>query len=141
MSLLEEFCAALKDGNIGFFADVLEVSVSNTFNASEIMTAQRVIKNWIKETQEDYSIIPTEHLRTIYHVQTEQTPRLSQREFVKKIERNGVKRIRKRPVGSKNSNPIKGVEVMWNIDQEQYDQLVATYFTEKDGKLLETVTH
>ena len=141
MSLLEEFCAALKDGNIGFFADVLEVSVSNTFNASEIMTAQRVIKNWIKETQEDYSIIPTEHLRTIYHVQTEQTPRLSQREFVKKIERNGVKRIRKRPVGNKNSNPIKGVEVVWNIDQEQYDQLIATYFTEKDGKLLETVTH
>ena len=80
-------------------------------------------------------------MRTIYHVQTEQTPRLSQREFVKKIERNGVKRIRKRPVGNKNSNPIKGVEVIWNIDQEQYDQLVATYFTEKDGKLLETVTH
>tara|TARA_X000001036_G_scaffold439888_1_gene492897 strand:+ start:503 stop:3016 length:2514 start_codon:yes stop_codon:yes gene_type:complete len=142
MSVFEEFCAAIKDGNIGFFADALELSISNTFNASDVMTAQRVIKNWVKESQEAYSIIPMEHLRTVFHVQTEHTPKLSQREFSKRIERNGIKRTRKRPVGAdRSTTAIQGVEVSWNIDQEQYDYLLDSYFTEKDSKLLETMTH
>ena len=58
------------------------------------------------------------------------------------MDRNGIKRTRKRPVNSgRDTNPIKGVEIKWNIDQEQYDQLIDSYFTEKDGKLLETMTH
>ncbi len=58
------------------------------------------------------------------------------------MERNGIKRTRKRPVGAtRDANPILGVEVSWNIDQEQYDYLLDSYFTEKDGKLLETMTH
>ena len=112
------------------------------FNASDVMTAQRVIKNWIKETQDSYSIIPMEHLRTVFHVQTEHTPKLSQREFSKRMERNGIKRTRKRPVGAdRSTTAIQGVEVSWNIDQEQYDYLLDSYFTEKDSKLLETMTH
>jgi len=142
MSVFEEFCAAIKDGNIGFFADALEISTSNTFNAADIMTAQRVIKNWIKESQQEYSIIPMEHLRTVFHVQTEHTPKLSQREFAKRMERNNIKRTRKRPVGAaRDSAAVSGVQISWTIDKEQYDHLIDTYFDKKDSKLLDNVSH
>ena len=86
MSIFEEFCEAIKVGNLLFFVDVLDISLDNAFNANTIMSSQRFVKTWIADTaQGTYSIVPIEHLRTVYHTQTEQSPLFSNKKFRKTI--------------------------------------------------------
>ena len=78
-----------------------------------------------------------EHLRTVFHVQTEQNPRLSQREFAKRMSRNGIETVRKRPFGaSSNTNVIRGVLTKWQSNELELKRLQESYFTEHDQKLL-----
>jgi hypothetical protein len=140
MSVFEEFCQALKDGDISFFADILEITPSNVMQAGEISTAQRFVKGWIAEAKlkDKYSIIPAEHLRTIYHVQTEQNPRLSQREFTKRLSRNNIEVTRKRhPQAGRDSNPIRGILVDWTTDDLELQRLINDYFEDGDQALLQ----
>jgi phage/plasmid-associated DNA primase len=108
--------------------------------AGEISTAQRFVKSWIAEAKRStkYSIIPTEHLRTIYHVQTEQNPRLSQREFAKRLSRNNIETSRKRhPGASRDANPAKGILVDWTTDDLEIQRLINDYFEDGDQALLQ----
>jgi hypothetical protein len=81
MSVMEEFFAAVRHGNLSFFLDILDISLTNVLQGQEITTAQRFVKQWVAESQWPYSIIPLEHLRVVYGVLTDD--RLSQREFQK----------------------------------------------------------
>ena len=138
MSIFEEFCEAIKVGNLLFFVDVLDISLDNAFNANTIMSSQRFVKTWIADTaQGTYSIVPIEHLRTVYHTQTEQSPLFSNKKFRKMIERNGLKIERKRPPKDLSANPIRGVIIKWEVDTDQLKDIMIQYFDNKDNTLID----
>jgi hypothetical protein len=135
---MEEFSEAIKRGNLLFFSDILDINTANVQNMNEVATAQRFVKSWIANAKEKYDIIPMEHLRTVYHVQTESSNRLSQREFTKQMSRNGIETSRKRaPNASRDSNLISGVTVTWNIDDLERQRLINIYFDGTDQRLLQ----
>ena len=137
MSVFEEFCQALKEGKLSYFTDILDINTASVLHANEIEAAQRLVKSWIAQAQHPYVVIPMEHLRTVFHVQTEQNPRLSQREFTKRMSRNGIETERKRPQGAdRNTNVIRGVVTEWNSNELEIKRLQETYFNEHDQKLL-----
>ena len=50
------------------------------------MNSQRFVKTWIADAKNHgLSVIPVEHLRTVYHTQTEQNPAIANREFHKRL--------------------------------------------------------
>lgn len=135
MSVMEEFFAAVRNGNLGFFVDILDISLTNVLQGQEITTAQRFVKQWVAESQWPYSVIPMEHLRVVYGVLTDD--RLSQREFQKKAARCGVNKERKRAHGAPRSlGGVYGVLTSWKLDCEQLQEVTDKYFDDKDRKLL-----
>ena len=140
MSVFEEFCQAISKGDVSFFADILDITPSNVMQAGEISTAQRFVKGWIADAKNErgYSIIPAEHLRTVYHVQTEQNPRFSQREFSKQLSRNNIEYTRRRiPGAGREVNPVKGVNVEWTTNDLELQHLINNYFEPNDQVLLQ----
>jgi hypothetical protein len=75
-----------------------------------------------------------EHLRVVYGVLTDD--RISQREFIKRAERNGLTRERRRAYNAPTANPLTGVVVEWRIGDEQFNEVTDKYFDDKDRKLL-----
>jgi len=137
MSVFEEFCQALKEGKLSYFTDILDINTATVLHSNEIEAAQRLVKSWIAHAEHPYMVLPMEHLRTVFHVQTEQNPRLSQREFTKRMSRNGVETERKRPHGAaRDTNPIRGVVTTWQSNELELKRLQESYFTEQDRKLL-----
>lgn len=135
MSVMEEFFAAVRHGNLQFFTDILDISLTNVLQGQEITTAQRFVKQWIAESQWPHSVIPMENLRVVYGVLTDD--RLSQREFQKKAARCGISKERKRIHGApRSSHPITGVVTTWKLDSEQLKEVTDKYFDDKDRKLL-----
>ena len=137
MSVFDEFCQAIKDGNLPYFADILEINTASVLHANEIIAAQRLVKNWIASCKDEYTVIPREHLRTVFHIQTEQMPRYSQRDFSKKLSRNGLEPQRRRAVDAgRDANTIYGLVVSWKINQEERQTLINGYFEASDERLL-----
>ena len=137
MSVFEEFCQAIKEGDVNFFADVLQIDATALMGSGEIMNAQRFVKNWIANAHEEYSIVPTEHLRTVFHALTEQTPRINSKEFSKRLGRNGLAKVRKRELNAgRDSNAIRGIEIKWQVEEDIQRELVNTYFSDKDKQAL-----
>ena len=137
MSVFEEFCQALKEGKLSYFTDILDINTATVLHSNEIEAAQRLVKSWVATATDPFAVIPMEHLRTVFHVQTEQNPRLSQREFTKRMSRNGIETERKRPFGSgKETNQIRGVVTTWQSNELELKRLQESYFTEHDRKLL-----
>ena len=135
MSVMEEFFAAVRHGNLGVFLDILDISLTNVMQGQEITTAQRFVKQWVAESQWPHSVIPMEHLRVVYGVLTDD--RLSQREFQKKAARCGVTKERKRVYNTvRNSTPLTGVVTSWKLSSEQLEEVTDKYFDDKDRKLL-----
>ncbi len=138
MSVMEEFFAAIRHGKLAFLTEILDISVNNVMQAQEITTAQRFVKQWIAESEWPYSVIPMEHLRVVYGVLTDD--RISQREFIKRAERNGLRRERRRlHNANRHDNPTRGVVVEWRIDNEQFKEVTDKYFDANDKKLLAAV--
>ena len=137
MSVFEEFCQALKQGKLEYFSDVLQIETTNVMGGGDVLPAQRFVKGWIARANEDYTMIKDEHLRVVFHALTEQTPRLNAKEFAKRLDRNGLTKTRKRQAGAdRDSNPIRGIEVEWDISDELRNELIDTYFTDKDKQLV-----
>lgn len=137
MSVFEEFCQALKQGKLEYFSDVLQIETTNVMGGGDVLPAQRFVKGWLARSNEEYTMIKDEHLRVVFHALTEQTPRLNAKEFGKRLDRNGLTKTRKRQGGAdRDSNPIRGIEVQWKITDELRNELIDTYFTEKDKQLV-----
>jgi len=140
MSVFDEFSQAIKDGNLPYFTDILDINVASVLHSNEIQAAQRLVKHWIASATDPYIVIPQEHLRTIFHVQSEQTPRYSQKEFKKRLSRNGLETQRKRPFGSsREANVITGLYVEWKITKDERDSLIKGYFEGDDNKLIKEI--
>ena len=138
MSVMEEFFAAVRHGNLNFFVDILDISLTNVMQGGEITTAQRFVKQWLVESQWPHSVIPMEHLRVVYGVLTDD--RLSQREFQKKAERCGIVKERKRIFKApRSTNAAWGVVTSWKINDQALEEIADKYFDDKDHKLLAAV--
>lgn len=137
MSVFEDFCRALKEGELEFFTDVLQIETTNVMGSGDVLPAQRFVKSWLAKSNEDYMMIKDEHLRVVFHALTEQTPRINAKEFGKRLDRNGLTKTRKRQSGAdRDANPIRGIEVNWKISDESRDELIDTYFNTKDKQLV-----
>ena len=137
MSVFDEFCQAVRDGNLPYFTDILDINTGTVLHANEIIVAQRLVKTWIVSADKEWDVIPTEHLRTVFHILTEQNPRLSQREFSKRLSRNGIEVQRKRLPGVGSSgNVTRGIVVRWELSEEDKDMFITTYFEDNDKRLL-----
>ena len=137
MSVFEDFCRALKEGELEFFTDVLQIETTNVMGSGDVLPAQRFVKSWLAKSNEDYFMIKDEHLRVVFHALTEQTPRMNSKEFSKRLDRNGLTKTRKRQSGAdRDANPIRGIEVNWKISDESRGELIDTYFNTKDKQLV-----
>ena len=138
MSVFEEFCEALQRGSLPYFLDVLDISLDDTFNTGRIVSAQRFVKAWIADADKHgMSIIPVEHLRTVYHTQTEQHPVIANREFHKRLDRNGLRVQRKRVPGvGREIEAARGIVVNWATDNEQLSEVIKQYFDDQDKRLI-----
>ncbi|WP_291812739.1 primase-helicase family protein [Limnobacter sp.] len=138
MSVFEEFCEALQRGNLQYFLDVLDISLDDTFNSSRIVSAQRFVKAWIADADKHgMSVIPVEHLRTVYHTQTEQHPAIANREFHKRLDRFGLRTQQKRQPGAdRGAAPIRGIIVEWTTDNEQLTDVIEQHFDDQDKRLI-----
>jgi hypothetical protein len=115
----------------------LDINTGSVLHANEIIVAQRLVKTWIAGADKEWDVIPTEHLRTVFHILTEQNPRLSQREFSKRLSRNGIEVQRKRLPGTdRQSTPVRGLVVTWELSEEDKDMFIDTYFEDNDKRLL-----
>ena len=137
MSVFQEFCQALKDADLNYFTDILDINTATVINPNQIESAQRFVKDWIAKWEDPYQIIPMEHLRTIFHVQTEQYPPMSQKVFMKEMSKNNVIPVKKRkPNATRHDPQIRGLVVTWNTNELEVKRLISQYFTERDKDLL-----
>ncbi len=135
MSLFDEFAHDLDRGDITIFEDVLNIELTNTFDANKITMAQRFIKSWIADAKRDVkTIIPTEHLRIVYHVLTEHSPQIPIRQFNKMLDRAGLKAKPQR--GGSDGKTIRGLGITWMTDGDTIDRLIDNYFETRDKSLL-----
>lgn len=136
LSVFEEYCDAIRDGNIEYFSEVLDINVTDVMNSGAIDAAQRSIKLWIAQAHQNTpSIIPVDHFRNVFNVYAD--AKLSLHEFRKRLQRNNINIVRKRPAGSdSNKHPMRGVEINWQTDDLKIQNLINTYFKEQDNALL-----
>ena len=139
MSVLEEFASAINLSNLEYFVEVLDIPLTNTFDAGGISTAQRYIKNWIANTSEEM-VIPMQHLKVVYDVLTDSKKVLSVRDFAKAMSRLSVTAVRKRMGEGERQSAPRGVLVTWLLDKEVKDTLLQEHFDTKDMKLINTTS-
>ena len=131
MSVLEEFATAIKQSNLEYFVEILDIPLTNTFDAGGISTAQRYIKDWIAKSSTEI-IVPMQHIKLVYDVLTDNRKALAIRDFTKAMSRLNVTTTRKRVGTGKNSSAPRGVAVTWIIDDQVKENLIQEHFDEND---------
>ena len=135
MSVLEEFATAIKQNNLEYFVEILDIPLTNTFDAGGISTAQRYIKDWISKSSVEM-IIPMQHFKLVYDVLTDNRKALAIRDFTKAMSRLNVQTTRKRVGTGKNTSAPRGVLVTWLLDDKVRDNLIKEHFDNNDTLLL-----
>tara|TARA_X000001382_G_scaffold285_4_gene410 strand:- start:185 stop:2644 length:2460 start_codon:yes stop_codon:yes gene_type:complete len=137
MSVLEEFATAIKTGDLPFFTDILDIPLTNAFDAGGISTAQRYVKNWIATANEEL-VIPVAHLKLVYDILTDSKNKMSVRDFTKAMSRLNIKPSRKRIGTDRTTSAPRGVVITWIITEDIKDNLIKDYFDSNDQSLLNT---
>jgi len=137
MSVLEEFANAIRIRNLEYFTEVLDIPLTNTFDAGGIGTAQRYLKDWISTIGQE-TIIPMAHFKIVYDALTDSRNKLSQRDFVKALSRLNIKTARKRISKDRNASVPRGVVLTWKLDNNIREDLIKDHFDERDLQLIET---
>ena len=131
MSVLEEFAFAVRQRNLEFFLDILDIPLTNAFDAGPISTAQRYLKDWVAKTGQEICI-PMTHLKLAYDILTDGRNKLSQRDFSKAMSRlnitTSVKRIK--------DKTVRGVVLTWKLAHNVRDNVIKEHFEESDLALI-----
>lgn len=131
MSVLEEFAFAIRQRNLEYFIDILEIPLTNTFDAGGISTTQRYVKDWVARVGQDMCI-PMSHFKLVYDILTDSRNKLSQRDFTKAMSRlnisTSVKRIQ--------SKTVRGVVLTWKLANTIREDIIDSHFEENDLKLI-----
>ena len=136
MSILEEFANAIRTRNLEYFTEILDIPLTNTFDAGGISTAQRYVKEWIA-TMGHETIIPLSHFKVVYDVMTDSRNTLSQRDFSKRMTRLNIKTARKRISKDRSAGIPRGVVLTWKLDNNVRKELIKEHFDERDLILLD----
>tara|TARA_R100000808_G_scaffold23123_1_gene50917 strand:- start:17592 stop:20075 length:2484 start_codon:yes stop_codon:yes gene_type:complete len=139
MSVLEEFATAIKSGDLPFFTEILDIPLTNAFDAGGISTAQRYVKNWIATAGEEL-VIPMPHFKIVYDILTDSKNKMSVRDFTKAMSRLNIKASRKRTGGDRTTSAPRGVVITWQITESIKETLIKDYFDSNDRSLLEDST-
>jgi hypothetical protein len=137
MSVLEEFANAVRIRNLEYFTEILDIPLTNTFDAGGISTAQRYIKDWLSTIGQEI-VIPMTHLKMIYDVMTDSRNKLSNRDFAKAMSRLNVKTSRKRVSKDRTASAPRGVVLVWKLDDNIKDDLIKEHFNDRDFELFNT---
>ena len=137
MSVLEEFANAIKSGDLPFFIDLLDIPLTNAFDAGGITTSQRYLKNWIATANTEL-VIPMPHLKLVYDVLTDSKNKMSVRDFTKAMARLNIKPSRKRIGTDRTASAPRGVVITWIITEDIKENLIKDYFDSNDQSLLNT---
>lgn len=135
MSVLEEFAFAIRQKNLVYFSELLEIPLTNTFDAGGISTAQRYVKDWIAKAGNE-TCIPMSHFKLVYDVLTDTRNKLSQRDFTKAMSRLNVTTSTKRI----NDKVARGVVLTWKLDNNVKQELIDTHFEDRDKQLLKGIS-
>ena len=135
MSVLEEFAAAIRQRNLEYFTEILDIPLTNTFDAGGISTSQRYLKHWLAEVGTEI-IIPMSQFKLVYDVLTDTRNKLSTRDFTKAMSRLNIKTARKRVSADKNASIPRGVVLTWKLDDNIRKSLIKEHFAERDNLLL-----
>lgn len=136
MSVKEEFVDAFKRGDLVYFTDILDISITNTFEAGMITSAQRTVREWLLDAVcERESITTAEELRLVYLTFAQPTPPPSPREFAKVCARAGLETQRKR---GRRKHAVRGYITSWVTPKAELDALGQDYLEESDFKHSET---
>ena len=136
MSIVEEFANAIRTRNLEYFTDILDIPLTNTFDAGGISTAQRYVKSWLSDVGSE-QVIPLAHFKVVYDALTDSRNTLSQRDFSKRMSRLNIKTARKRISKDRNAGIPRGVVLTWKIDNNVRKELISEHFDERDLGLLE----
>ena len=140
MSVIEEFANAIRTRNLEYFTDILEIPLTNTFDAGGISTAQRYVKAWLASVGET-TVVPLVHFKIVYDALTDSRNTLSQRDFAKRMTRLNIKTERKRISKDRNARIPRGVVLAWKIDNNVKEELIKEHFDERDLTLLDGATN
>ena len=135
MSILEEFANAIRIRNLEYFTEVLDIPLTNTFDAGGISTAQRYIKDWLAKSDE-VQVIPLAHFKVVYDAMTDSRNTISQREFSKRMSRLNIKTSRKRVSKDRSAGIPRGVVLTWKVDNDVKTELIEKHFDERDLGLI-----
>ncbi len=136
MSVLEEFANAIRTRNLEYFTDVLDIPLTNTFDAGGVSTSQRYVKYWIAEVGNEI-IIPMSQFKLVYDILTDSRNKLSTRDFTKAMSRLNIKTSRKRVSADKNASIPRGVVLTWKLDDNIRTSLIKEHFEDRDNLLLQ----
>tara|TARA_R110002126_G_scaffold10128_3_gene45545 strand:- start:8089 stop:10551 length:2463 start_codon:yes stop_codon:yes gene_type:complete len=136
MSIVEEFANAIRTRNLEYFTDILDIPLTNTFDAGGISTAQRYLKDWLATLGQEV-IIPLAHFKVVYDALTDSRNTMSQRDFSKVMSRLNIKTARKRISTDRTAGIPRGVVLTWKIDNNVRKELINEHFDERDLGLLE----
>ena len=131
MSVLEEFANAIRTRNLEYFTEILDIPLTNTFDAGGIGTAQRYLKDWVGGVGTQ-TVIPLAHFKIVYDALTDSRNKLSTRDFAKAMSRLNIHTARKRISKDRNASVPRGVVLTWKLDNNIREDLIKEYFEERD---------
>jgi len=136
MSIIEEYANAIRIRNLEYFTEVLDIPLTNTFDAGGISTAQRYVKEWLAQSNNE-QVIPLAHFKVVYDAMTDSRNTISQREFAKRMSRLNITTARKRVSKDRQAGIPRGVVLIWKIDNNVRKDLIEEHFDERDLGLID----
>jgi hypothetical protein len=127
MTWVEEFCHALKEGNLDFFIRFLDMNPTQFHEITLYEPSQRYIKSWIASVNTKDSFVTIECLRTLYNCLNGSD--IAAGKFGKLLSRNGISTGARKRFGD---NIRRGINVDWKLDAYDKPNVIETYFTKKD---------
>lgn len=130
-SVIEEFCEAFLKGNLRPLLDVLDIELTDTFNAQRIVSAQKIVRAWIADAAHARpSICKTEQMRTVFHVLNGGANEMNTKDFAKRLARHGLD-ARQHRIGTEI---VRGVKFEFTPTEEALKEITDTYFKESADK-------
>jgi hypothetical protein len=130
LSVHDEFLDSYRAGDFSYFVDVLDIALTNTFEAGTIASAQRLVRGWLFDAvTRGWSIATSDQLRQIYLAYAQPQPAPSSREFMKACQRAGFTTDRRR---DRTKEAVRGYVVQWNTPRNELDAYAQDYLDKSD---------
>lgn len=130
-SVIEDFASAFTSGNLRPLLDVLDVEITDTFNAQRIVTAQKIVRAWIADAAHGRpSYAKTEQLRIVFHILNGGVNEMAPKEFAKRLVRFQLD-TRQHRMGTE---VFRGLKFEFTPTEEALKEIIATYFKEPADK-------